>query len=213
MPGCSATHASRTHFSNNFERVFGYNRGMARKLVDWAAVQVFHDAGHGRDACRARFGFRTDAWYKAIRRRVLRAPLQRKIVDWEAVQRYYDEGHTYRECRQNFGFAAASWTKAIRRGALRPRARRWPLEKVLAQCKHRSAIKRRLLEAGILVNRCDECGISDWRGRPLSIQIDHINGIRHDYRLENLRMLCPNCHSQTETFAARNKQSHTLLTR
>jgi len=183
---------------------------MGRYLVDWDAVQTYYDQGHGRDECRAKFAFRLDAWYKAIRRGALRAQLQRKTVDWGAVQAYYDEGHTYRECQARFGFAAMSWTKAVRRGALKARARRWPLARVLAKCRHRSAIKRRLLEAGILENRCDQCGISEWRDRPLSIQIDHINGIRGDHRLENLRMLCPNCHSQTETFAARNKKQQTI---
>ena len=43
------------------------------------------------------------------------------------------------------------------------------------------------------------CGISEWQGKPLSIQIDHINGLNDDYRLENLRMLCANCHSLTPT--------------
>ena len=66
-------------------------------------------------------------------------------------------------------------------------------------------IKQRLIRAGILENRCEECGLTDWRGKPLSIQIDHINGIKDDHRRENLRMLCPNCHSQTETFGSRNR--------
>jgi Zn finger protein HypA/HybF involved in hydrogenase expression len=69
----------------------------------------------------------------------------------------------------------------------------------------------RLLRAGLLENRCEECGISEWLGRPLIIQIDHINGVRDDHRLENLRMLCPNCHSQTDTYGARNKRLRRIL--
>lgn len=52
--------------------------------------------------------------------------------------------------------------------------------------------------------KCAICGISEWLGNPLSLQLDHINGISNDHRLENLRLVCPNCHSQTETFAGRN---------
>ena len=81
-------------------------------------------------------------------------------------------------------------------------------EEALANSKSPITIKRHLLRAGIIVNRCDWCGLSAWRGRPLSIQIDHINGIRDDHRVENLRMLCPNCHSQTETFAGNNIKSN-----
>jgi 5-methylcytosine-specific restriction endonuclease McrA len=58
----------------------------------------------------------------------------------------------------------------------------------------------------LLENRCQECGLTEWLGEPLTVQIDHINGVRTDYRLENLRMLCPNCHSQTETHGIRNRR-------
>jgi hypothetical protein len=66
-------------------------------------------------------------------------------------------------------------------------------------------LKIRLLEEGIKKNECEVCGISEWLGKPLVIQLDHINGIPSDHRLENLQMVCPNCHSQTETFCGRNK--------
>ncbi|MBV9700071.1 MAG: HNH endonuclease, partial [Candidatus Eremiobacteraeota bacterium] len=62
------------------------------------------------------------------------------------------------------------------------------------------------LAAGVLTNVCQDCGLTEWRGRPLIIQIDHRNGVHNDHRLENLRMLCPNCHSQTDTYAARNRR-------
>jgi hypothetical protein len=125
--------------------------------------------------------------------------------DWADVQRYYDKGHSYRECRIRFGFAAESWHKAVKRGAIRTRERVWPIERVLREAKNRNHVKVRLLQAGLLQNQCEECGLSQWRGKPISIQIDHVNGQKNDNRLENLRMLCPNCHSQTETFASRNK--------
>ena len=51
------------------------------------------------------------------------------------------------------------------------------------------------------------CGnIGEWNGNSLSLQLDHINGIHTDNRIENLRMLCPNCHSQTETFSKRKRE-------
>ena len=49
-----------------------------------------------------------------------------------------------------------------------------------------------------------ECGISEWLGNPLALQLDHINGVNNDHRLTNLRFLCPNCHSQTDTYAGKN---------
>lgn len=65
-------------------------------------------------------------------------------------------------------------------------------------------LKRKLIKAGLKKNECEECGLSEWRGKPLTIQLDHIDGERHNHRWENLKMLCPNCHSQTETYCGRN---------
>ena len=66
-------------------------------------------------------------------------------------------------------------------------------------------LKRRLLRESILKNECYLCGLTEWNGKPITLQLDHINGVHLDHRIQNLRLLCPNCHSQTETFAGRNK--------
>jgi hypothetical protein len=68
-------------------------------------------------------------------------------------------------------------------------------------------LKQKLLSKNILENKCSICDNSgEWCGKELSLQLDHINGINNDNRLENIRLLCPNCHSQTETFSGkRNK--------
>jgi len=69
-------------------------------------------------------------------------------------------------------------------------------------------LKNRLLKEGLLSYKCynEDCNISSWRGKKLALQLDHINGVNTDHRLENLRLLCPNCHSQTDTFAGKNKK-------
>jgi len=63
-------------------------------------------------------------------------------------------------------------------------------------------IIRRLLRLGWKYE-CTGCGIVEWRGRRLKLHLDHKNGVNNDNRLENLRLLCPNCHSQTETYCRR----------
>lgn len=65
-------------------------------------------------------------------------------------------------------------------------------------------LKNRLLKACIIKNICGECGISEWNGKQINIELDHVDGNRTNHRLNNLKMLCPNCHSQTSTFRARN---------
>jgi hypothetical protein len=67
-------------------------------------------------------------------------------------------------------------------------------------------LKNRLLQEGIKIHQCECCGIIEWQGKPTPLELDHINGINYDNRLENLRLLCPNCHAQTDTYRGRNKK-------
>lgn len=70
-------------------------------------------------------------------------------------------------------------------------------------------LKNKLISQNILKNECSICkNNGEWFGQKLSLQLDHINGINNDNRLENLRLLCPNCHSQTETFSGKRHKKY-----
>ena len=68
-----------------------------------------------------------------------------------------------------------------------------------------NSLRKRLIKEGYKEHKCECCGITEWNGQPAPIELDHINGNHHDNRLENLRILCPNCHAQTDTYRGKNK--------
>jgi hypothetical protein len=65
-------------------------------------------------------------------------------------------------------------------------------------------LKRRLFKSGLKEKRCEHCSNTKWMGKEIPLQLDHINGIRNDNRIENLQVLCPNCHALTPTWGGRN---------
>ena len=71
------------------------------------------------------------------------------------------------------------------------------------------SLKKRLFKEGIKKDECENCNLSMWFGKKLTIELHHNNGNNSDHRIENLRMLCPNCHSQTITFRGHNHESST----
>ena len=65
-------------------------------------------------------------------------------------------------------------------------------------------LRKRLFEEGYKEKKCEVCGIREWNGKPLSFECEHINGDSTDHRLSNLMIVCPNCHSQTDTYKGKN---------
>jgi len=66
-------------------------------------------------------------------------------------------------------------------------------------------LKLRLIREGVKTHQCEVCGITEWNGKPTPIELDHIDGNHYNNNIENLRVICPNCHAQTDTYRGRNK--------
>jgi transposase-like protein len=185
--------------------------GLVREARETRAEVVrLLDQGLSQAAISSQLGVsKATVCYHAKRRDVAASPACGRRYDWVEVQAYYDAGHSIRDCQRRFGFALAAWANAAKRGAVVARPQATPLDELLVGDAPRGRwnIKRRLIAAGLKRGACEECGITEWRGRPLSLALHHVNGVRNDNRLENLALLCPNCHSQTENFGILNRRA------
>ncbi len=173
------------------------------------AVARLLEAGHSQASVAKQLGCSPST--VSHHARGLGVPRQDKCArryDWGAIQSYHDAGHSARQCMEEFGFCSQTWHSARERGDLVSRPAGAPIEDYLVAGRRvsRSHLKGRLVAGGLKKLECEECGLTEWRGRPLFLSLHHINGDAQDNRLDNLAVLCPNCHAQTPNFGSLNRR-------
>lgn len=123
-------------------------------------------------------------------------------------------GGSYKLCKYRIRKLNLDTSHFTGQGHLKGRNNTWvvkmPLSDILVEdSKYNSnALRKRLIKENILPPKCSntDCGLSAWMGKTIILHLDHINGHNTDNRIENLRLLCPNCHSQTSTYCGRNRK-------
>jgi hypothetical protein len=98
------------------------------------------------------------------------------------------------------------------KGHLKNKTHNWApkidLSLILVEDSHynSNSLRKRLIKENYFKYQCCDCLLSEWRGEPIRLELEHINGVNTDNRIENLKILCPNCHSLTDTYRGKNKK-------
>lgn len=136
-----------------------------------------------------------------------------KVKD-EEILKCYEEQKTLHEAASHLSMSVVSlWRRAQKLDLKWSNLRRKSPKKIMLSDildgnypeYQTFKLRNRLIKEGIKMNMCEVCGIKDWQGKEISMQLDHIDGDSHNHKLHNLRLICPNCHSQTETYCGKNK--------
>ncbi len=110
-------------------------------------------------------------------------------------------------------FLGQGWSK----GQPGPKHQEIPVNEIIVLGLHpyyaTSKLRIRLIRDGFFERKCYACNGTEWMGSSIPLELEHINGIKTDHRLENLTILCPNCHAQTSTHAGKNKRGSVRRTR
>jgi len=120
--------------------------------------------------------------------------------NYDTVKRKIEELHL-----DTSHMTGKGWNTGKRYSPLREKQ---PLKDILVEHStfiNANHLRGRLLSEGVKDWKCECCGNSEWMGRPIALELHHINAIRDDQRLENLQLLCPNCHALTDNYRGKNK--------
>lgn len=103
-------------------------------------------------------------------------------------------------------FKGKGWNKGLKITCNKAK----PLEEILTEDSYYQShkLKLRLIKENYFIHECSCCKLTEWNNKPIPLELEHINGNNTDNRLENLTIICPNCHAQTETYRGKGKRKN-----
>jgi hypothetical protein len=116
--------------------------------------------------------------------------------------------HTIRWAIRKLGLDTSHFTgQGHRKGSKIPIVAAQPLEHFLKRDSFHctSGLRLRLLKEGVFEPRCAACNLESWQGQAIPLELDHKDGDRFNNLIDNLRLLCPNCHALTPTYRGKNQ--------
>lgn len=121
--------------------------------------------------------------------------LDQSLYDWMAMGEYYNTVFKVKPCLTKFGITISEWRRAVRMGLLKARGRIIEPQNI-DTTKSGNRLRKNVLRAAKLPYQCDSCSLPPiWQGVELTLQLDHKDGDSTHNDWDNLRFLCPNCHS------------------
>jgi hypothetical protein len=127
---------------------------------------------------------------------------------WVGVMIYFRDNHNYKSISNVITVKKRCIREGIDISHFATVNKKYNLEEKMTQINKQynsSTLKKKLIEQKILEEKCSNCGLGNiWQGSPISLQLEHIDGDHYNNNIENLTILCPNCHSQTNTWCGRN---------
>jgi HNH endonuclease len=145
-------------------------------------------------------------------------------IEWkEQIEKVLNETWSMREAASKLNIHWNSFIKLVKELGLTPKplserikykrihnfGRGIPLIEII-EGKHPQyntfALKNRLLKAKLLERKCDNCKLEKWLGEDIPLEMHHKDGVSYNHKLENLQLLCPNCHTLTDTYRSKNSK-------
>jgi hypothetical protein len=151
---------------------------------------------------------RTRTWsdellLEAVKRSISQAEVMR-------ILGIYVGGSNYETVRRRIKDLALDTTHWLGPGHLKGKTHNWSPMRPLIEILRRGTryktpmLKKRLIREGLMSHSCSSCGLDEWHGKPIPLELDHVDGDRENNCISNLRLVCPNCHAQTPTYRGKN---------